>query len=361
MQINPNEVIELAVLISDTTDTSTYYTRAVVRDTARNVVLDTVNLTRSATNSRRFYGSTRAPSVNSSNGYWIDITTTIYTDSGYTTPAAAYGEEITRYMVAPRWTVAQGGGGSGDPFEASYRTDSTRSALREEFAVLLEEIGKIGKPTKVVKGKVSAPAFDVENLQARLAETVAMTLSKKGKEARKSQEVLDGAASEISKAIDELRQFTGIPKKLEEILKKLEYVWEHEYLTKMTGDGSPLPPASSEMPRTATDGVLPLSKVMEAHAARRAGFFDHVPTPTPGGPGFLPPGKGGRQPSAGVVPAHLRAPAGNLPPVGAPAAVAPLPGGAEIPATKRRPSSGVFPKHVIEGNKQALAQLPQRV
>lgn len=132
MQVNPQEKIQIAYLVADTTDATLYYARAVMRDTMENTVLGTVNLTRDPANSRRFYGFIQAPSNNSPTGRYINITISLYLDAGYTNYAAAYPEVLDIYIVSQRWNAAEGGGGSGDPFYSN-----TLEIVREEIKKLM--------------------------------------------------------------------------------------------------------------------------------------------------------------------------------------------------------------------------------
>lgn len=114
-QVNPNEAIQIAYLISDMTDATVYFVRAVMRDTLSGATLGSVNLTRSG---RRFTGQLSAPGHNGASALYVDITITPYTNAGYTVQATALPEIVNSYQVAYRWSQAIGGGGSGDPFQA---------------------------------------------------------------------------------------------------------------------------------------------------------------------------------------------------------------------------------------------------
>ena len=336
MQINPNQNIQLAALIADTTDTNTYYVRCVMRDTATNKTLGSVNLTRDSSNSRRFYGHIQAPSQTGPGGRFIDITTTIYTDSGYTTPSPNYAETIEKYLVAYIWNQAIGGAGSGDPFAESYEKDGTRKLIRDEFAYVIEEIGKINSPTVVVEGKtVKRPGVDTAALVRRMEETVAAALAKKGPKMPNLKDTFDplredmkkaiAAAEAVSKIGEDLSKFTGLLDSLNELRERFEYLWEHVYMKEMTGDGFPLPPESSQEPRSPSKGVLPVSEVIKRHTERQAGIFG--PAPAPAEPEY----------------------SSGLPPVQ---------GDFEIPSSKRQPSEGVIPNHVRANNARALSLMP---
>jgi len=116
MQIRPNFPLAIVYVISDPSDAGTYYVRSVLRNSATGAIIQInganfVNLTVSPTNSRRFSKTIQAPQDSSGNGFYIDVTTTVYTNSGYTTVSSGYQEENVKYFVLEPWTVALGSGG----------------------------------------------------------------------------------------------------------------------------------------------------------------------------------------------------------------------------------------------------------
>ena len=116
MQIRPQETFPILYLISDPSDTNTYYVRSVMRNSATGAVINIgnkayVNLIVSPTNSRRFSTKIQAPGDPGNTGTWIDITTTVYTDAAYTVKSAVYMEACDKYLIQERWTTAYNGGG----------------------------------------------------------------------------------------------------------------------------------------------------------------------------------------------------------------------------------------------------------
>ncbi len=115
MQIRPNAPLPIVYVISDPSDTGTYYVRSVLRNSATGAIiknngLNYINLDVDAGNSRRFSKLIQAPQDSSGNGFYIDVTTTVYTDSNYTNVATNYQEDNTKYLVLEPWTVALGSG-----------------------------------------------------------------------------------------------------------------------------------------------------------------------------------------------------------------------------------------------------------
>lgn len=119
--------------ISNHLDTDTNYVRAVIRNAYTDATLDTLDLTDKG--SQRFSKNWRVPGDPSGEGFYISIVTSVYSDSGYTTKNANYGDEENTYLVADREGALRGGGSGVD----------ARTVRR----IIQEEIAKIEKPEKV--------------------------------------------------------------------------------------------------------------------------------------------------------------------------------------------------------------------
>lgn len=100
LQLRPAEYFTIARGLSDHTDAGTYYVRAVIRDAKTDALIATVNLEDQG--NRRFSYPWQVPEDPSGEGFYILITTTVYTDSGYTTKSENYGEEFTTHLVQDR-------------------------------------------------------------------------------------------------------------------------------------------------------------------------------------------------------------------------------------------------------------------
>lgn len=204
MQYRPNEVIGLSYLISDPADTGTYYVRAVLRDTRTNETLRTVNLTVDASNSRRFYGEMQMPDVKMNQSRSVDITTTVYTDSGYTSQSTEHQEICNMYIVAERWNEAMGfsGGGSG----------LTPKQVREALAKVLDAREAEKKPEekqpekkielpKEIKKLLSDSIQSVKDAEKSLKKAIADSDSRESvSEAKKMLEAAVKSIPEAAKA-----------------------------------------------------------------------------------------------------------------------------------------------------------------
>ena len=111
MQLRPTENFVIARQVDDPYDTATYYVQAKVRNAQDDTLLKTVNLTDNG--DQRFRGDYEVPVDGSGLGFYITITTRVYTDSGYTTESENYGVEEREYLVQERYNQNIGGPGGG--------------------------------------------------------------------------------------------------------------------------------------------------------------------------------------------------------------------------------------------------------
>ena len=142
LAIRPNEELPVTVFIGDHTDTSTYFVRSVVKNARTLATLATLDLTDNG--DRSFSYNWRTPADAVGLGIYIKITSTIYTDSGYTTKSS-YPEQTDLYKI--ELEKANFGGGGAD---IDYK--KIRKIVAE---VVAEEVTKlppfpeIPKPEKI--------------------------------------------------------------------------------------------------------------------------------------------------------------------------------------------------------------------
>lgn len=111
MQLAPQEFFTIVRQLADHTDNTTYFVRAVVRNARTDALLDTIDLVDAGSNSQRFLKEYQVPADTSGEGFYITITSSVYTDSGFTNKSANYGDEANIYLVQER-KQNQGGGHS---------------------------------------------------------------------------------------------------------------------------------------------------------------------------------------------------------------------------------------------------------
>lgn len=136
MQLNPQEIFTIARGLEDHTDNTVFYVRATVRNALTDALLDTVTLTNQGDN-HRYSASYQVPADVSGAGFYIVVTTSVYSDSGYTTKTPLYGDRYDTYLVMQRLNPGLGMGGGGDSVD--YK--------------------KIGKMIDEAISKIAFPAF----------------------------------------------------------------------------------------------------------------------------------------------------------------------------------------------------------
>lgn len=110
MQLAPGETFTVVRQLDDPNDSGTYYVKAVIRDAATDAVLDTLYLTNQG--GQRF-SKTWTVYSKRSNGFYIAVSTQVFTDAAYTSYSDVYGQEIDTYLVEQR-LYHQGMGGGTD-------------------------------------------------------------------------------------------------------------------------------------------------------------------------------------------------------------------------------------------------------
>jgi hypothetical protein len=158
IQLQPQETLTIVRVLQDPSDVSTNYVQAVVRNSRTDEIIDTVRLT-DRTN-RRFTKDWRVPADTSGFGFYVDITTSVYTDSEYTVKSTTYGEENETYLVQDRARQKNGNGGG------LARRD-IRDIVSEELAKIVEEL----KPKKE-KPKDTPPPKDYDDSFAKLLKAI---------------------------------------------------------------------------------------------------------------------------------------------------------------------------------------------
>lgn len=113
MQISPLQALPVAYETSIPGDTTLYYVQAVLRDTASSAVLQALNLKNVSSTPNRYVGSFNGSNLTDASGlgHAVDVTITVYTDSGYSVLSPNYQILQTSYMVLQPWINNLGMGG----------------------------------------------------------------------------------------------------------------------------------------------------------------------------------------------------------------------------------------------------------
>lgn len=136
IHITPHGSFPVVRQLEDVEDTTTYYVRAVVRDSETGDILKTIDLVDNG--DQRFTKNYSVPADASGFGRYIDITTTVYSDSGYTT-RAGFSDENETYLIKEDTKL---GGGVGAGETVSY--PEIRKIIKQELKKL-----EMPEPAKV--------------------------------------------------------------------------------------------------------------------------------------------------------------------------------------------------------------------
>lgn len=156
MQLNPLEQFTVVRQIEDHTDLNTYYVRAVIRNARTDALITTLNLTNQG--NQRFSRAWQVSPDVSGQGFYVSITTSVYTDSGYTTKSENYGDREQTYLVQARMNNVLGGSGGGGGPDIDYKKIKEiidtqlkiRLGLDKEESLEMPEIPKVIEVTKEV-------------------------------------------------------------------------------------------------------------------------------------------------------------------------------------------------------------------
>lgn len=177
IQLRPSEQFTIVRQLDDPFDTTTYYVRAVVRNLSDDSVLETINLTDNG--SQRFSKAWSVVSDNTGDGRWISITTTVYTNSGYTTKSESYREQAETYLVQERFNPFKhrnllGGGADVDYkrirkiFEEELKKlnieQFTKEMFQEIISPLVRRVSTISQEIKDASEATQSVAQEVKSI-----------------------------------------------------------------------------------------------------------------------------------------------------------------------------------------------------
>jgi hypothetical protein len=134
MQLKPNEIFSITRQLDNPIDSNLYYVRAYIRNARTDVLLATVNLTDKT--EQRFRGDWEVPTDPTGQGFYITITTKVFTDNLYTTESEDYGRKEEQFLIQDRMNPNLGFGGGG----------GTRVDYERIKKMIVEELSKIKIP-----------------------------------------------------------------------------------------------------------------------------------------------------------------------------------------------------------------------
>jgi len=218
MQLRPREIFTIVRGLEDHEDTNTYYVRAVVRNARTDEIIDTLDL-EDRGDGHRFAIEWRVPADPANYGFYIIITTSVYTDAAYTTKSL-YQDQFQTYLVAERPNPLLGlGGGSGGE-EIDYK--KLRKIITEELEKILK--GEKGKQSVVTVPPAQPVIVNLEPLELEISN------SKTGITNLLSQITV------VAKYLNEIKQtISKLPKPKDVNLDELK-VWIGSILAKISQD-----------------------------------------------------------------------------------------------------------------------------
>jgi hypothetical protein len=182
MNILPQSTLRIVRQLTDPYDTGTNYVQAVIRNSTTGGVVATLNLTDET--AQRFTGQYTTPPDISGMGYYLDVTTTVYSDSAYTTKNTNYAIEAHTYFIHEQKTHFGGGGG-----DVNY--DKIRKIVQE----ILDGQEKQEMPT------IKDLTPEIKAMEQRIKDSVSSAVSS----IRFPEQVrpdLDGVVSRISATVE---------------------------------------------------------------------------------------------------------------------------------------------------------------
>lgn len=149
MILNPLEEYVISRQLNDPSDVGTNYVQAVIRNAKTDVIITTVNLDDKG--SQRFTKTWQVVSDPTGLGLYITITTTVYTDSGYTIKSTVYGVEQHELLIQDRINPYLRGGGA----DVDYKR------IKKMLDEALSSIPKPDKPEKVDLYPIQSTILDL--------------------------------------------------------------------------------------------------------------------------------------------------------------------------------------------------------
>ena len=164
-QLAPNTQFTYVEQLGDPTDQNQNYVQCVVRYSASSAVIATINMTN--VSGQRFTGKFQVPTDPTGLGYYLDITTTVYSDSGYSQVNTNYQTTTTTFFVLQPVTPSAFGGNGGGYDDANLlkRVQILEDLIRAikilphketDLSPVIEAIESLDIPTTDLKPVIKA-------------------------------------------------------------------------------------------------------------------------------------------------------------------------------------------------------------
>lgn len=217
--VHPLKQILIDYQIQNVFDVTTYYVRAVIKNSITGNVLATVNL--SDNGNQYFSALWTAPNDFSGTGLQLSVFTTVYTDASYTTISANYGTTLDTYIVRAIPTTILGGFANGPTWEnkgSPMDLSEIRKIIREETKTdeitpvslkeILARVSSIEKKIVPPKDVVFPQTKDYSDEIARVHRLIAEVPTRG--ELSQLEQTIAASLESIVRMIDEHKQSTGV-------------------------------------------------------------------------------------------------------------------------------------------------------
>lgn len=211
LQLEPRKIFPIVRQLGGPLDTTTYYVRAYIRDSFDNTLLETVDLVDKT--GQRFTYNYRTIADKSGEGTFIDISTKVFTDSGYTSESDVYIREVTTYQVKEQWNRIHNPGG-GDPLAVPHEPDYSGfgkivdkrikdikfpEQQKIDLQPVIDAINNIHIPQPIIPEKFPIGAI------TRLIEQVRMKVEGLPKPIKPKEVDFSGVYKEIANSLEKIR------------------------------------------------------------------------------------------------------------------------------------------------------------
>jgi hypothetical protein len=212
LQLNPSTDFPIVRVLTNPADVTGYYVRAIIKNSLLQTVIATVNLT--DLGDGYFKGTWHTPS---SEGIYVDITTKVYSDAGYSVASEVYGSENNQYLCATRWGLQFGGGGGGESVSYKKIDEIVKTRIEGQKTLTKEEVKQIVESTeKDIKTSIKSVLSAVDGI-----EMPKMECKHKEMDITKEMSPILSAVNEIRSAIEVLKEEEIDTTEVEEIVSRL--------------------------------------------------------------------------------------------------------------------------------------------
>ncbi len=193
MQLKPGETFTIVRQLDNPADAGTYYVRAIIRNSRTDVIIETLNLDNKG--SQRFTKSWQVVPDSSGEGFYIDIETRVFTDSGYSTYSDIYGKENKVLLVADR-PLNLGGGGVDMSVDVDYSRigkmiadgikqnkpqakETDLSGIMSRLGQITAQIAEIKQPEGVDLSPITSAIADIKKQIGEVGTDIAQKIEDK--------------------------------------------------------------------------------------------------------------------------------------------------------------------------------------